>query len=126
MTGSATARTWPEVIADLEWAASRPAHNIWASPLLAFAHSLATSKFQRVFFPNVSIFNRQLYLVQTKDHDIARGVLCIQSDLDGSFEFTYQDTAVQENWWRRRCPPTAALAVLDRAVEHLHLVVRYE
>ena len=119
-------KTWFEVVSAVEQMASYSAHNAWASPLLTFTRHVAASKYSRVFFPNVSVLLRQLYLVQTKEYEIRRNVLCIQADHNDEFEFTYQDSGVKEHWWRRRCPQENAFAVFESAVDHLHLLVRYE
>src|SRR5688572_24132413 len=113
-----TASTWPEVVAELESLAGDAGYNSWAAPMLAFAKKVAGSKYKRVFHPSFSMLTRRLFLTQTKEYQPARGVLCIQAD--GEFEFTYQDSGIEEHWWRRRCPPDAAFALLEKAVDHLH------
>jgi hypothetical protein len=118
-----TASTWPEVVERLEGLAQDGRSNAWAAPMYSFAKKVAASQYKRVFHPSLSALTQSLFLSQTKEYEASRGVLCVRAD--GEFEFTYQDSGIEEHWWRRRCPPDAALAVLERAVEHLHLVVRY-
>ena len=117
------ASTWPEVIADLESLASQGTDNPWAAPLLGFAKMVSASKYKRVFHPSLSALTQRLFLTQTKEYEPGRGVLCIQAGSE--LEFMYQDSGIEEQWWRRHCPPDGSFALLEKAVDQLHLLVRY-
>jgi len=112
-------RTWPEVIAQLEPLVDQD----WADSLHRFARQVAASEYGKVFFPDLWRMDHFLILSQTKEYDAERGVFQIHADK--SLTFTYRDTHDLKHCWQRICPPNEGLSLLAKAVDQLHLLVRY-